>query len=218
MPREGVARRAIPAFLLRETRGAARKTLGKPSASSHLTHHDQVRVGLHEAHEFESWFPSSDAFDEQRRRGFVTCPLCDSPKVEKQIMAPRVARTDRTPETPVPQPVAVLSEKEREMRAMVRASASTSPRTRRMWASASPTRPARSITGRRSTARSTARRTGEARALMEEDRGAAPARSSRTTGTDPVAVYFTSDTHFGDPRVLRIDKRPFNPSRSTMRR
>jgi calcineurin-like phosphoesterase family protein len=24
-----------------------------------------------------------------------------------------------------------------------------------------------------------------------------------------VAVYFTSDTHFGDPRVLRIDKRPF---------
>jgi calcineurin-like phosphoesterase family protein len=24
-----------------------------------------------------------------------------------------------------------------------------------------------------------------------------------------VAIYFTSDTHFGDPRVLRIDKRPF---------
>jgi calcineurin-like phosphoesterase family protein len=24
-----------------------------------------------------------------------------------------------------------------------------------------------------------------------------------------LAVYFTSDTHFGDPRVLRIDKRPF---------
>jgi len=24
-----------------------------------------------------------------------------------------------------------------------------------------------------------------------------------------VSVYFTSDTHFGDPRVLRIDKRPF---------
>jgi calcineurin-like phosphoesterase family protein len=24
-----------------------------------------------------------------------------------------------------------------------------------------------------------------------------------------VAVLFTSDTHFGDPRVLRIDKRPF---------
>lgn len=23
-------------------------------------------------------------------------------------------------------------------------------------------------------------------------------------------IYFTSDTHFGDPRVLRIDKRPFD--------
>ncbi|KPH04287.1 hydrolase (plasmid) [Rhizobium acidisoli] len=23
-------------------------------------------------------------------------------------------------------------------------------------------------------------------------------------------IYFTSDTHFGDPRVLRIDKRPFS--------
>jgi calcineurin-like phosphoesterase family protein len=22
-------------------------------------------------------------------------------------------------------------------------------------------------------------------------------------------IYFTSDTHFGDPRVLRIDRRPF---------
>ncbi|GEP10670.1 metallophosphoesterase family protein [Methylobacterium gnaphalii] len=25
-----------------------------------------------------------------------------------------------------------------------------------------------------------------------------------------MAVYFTSDTHFGDPRILRIDRRPFN--------
>ncbi|GLS45790.1 metallophosphoesterase family protein [Methylobacterium brachythecii] len=24
-----------------------------------------------------------------------------------------------------------------------------------------------------------------------------------------MAVYFTSDTHFGDPRILRIDRRPF---------
>jgi calcineurin-like phosphoesterase family protein len=26
-----------------------------------------------------------------------------------------------------------------------------------------------------------------------------------------MATFFTSDTHFGDPRVLRIDKRPFKP-------
>ncbi len=24
-----------------------------------------------------------------------------------------------------------------------------------------------------------------------------------------MTTYFTSDTHFGDPRVLRIDRRPF---------
>ncbi|HEV2604430.1 MAG TPA: DUF1178 family protein [Microvirga sp.] len=82
-----------------------------------------------QAHEFESWFPSSEAYESQRKRGFVTCPICDSPKVEKQIMAPRVARTDKgrpapMPEAPAPepaQPVAVLSEKERELRAMLRA-------------------------------------------------------------------------------------------------
>jgi hypothetical protein len=82
-----------------------------------------------QAHEFESWFPSSEAYESQRKRGFVTCPICDSPKVEKQIMAPRVARTDKgrpapMPEAPTPeptQPVAVLSEKEREIRAMLRA-------------------------------------------------------------------------------------------------
>lgn len=79
-------------------------------------------LACEQAHEFESWFPSSDAYETQRKRGFVTCPYCDSPKVEKQIMAPSVARTDKTPMVPAePQPVATISEKEREMRAMVRA-------------------------------------------------------------------------------------------------
>jgi hypothetical protein len=47
------------------------------------------------AHEFESWFPTSASFEEQARRGFVSCPVCDSSKVERAIMAPNVARTDR---------------------------------------------------------------------------------------------------------------------------
>ncbi|HEX8663875.1 MAG TPA: DUF1178 family protein [Beijerinckiaceae bacterium] len=96
-------------------------------------------------HEFESWFPSSDAYDAQKKRGLVECPVCGSAKVEKQIMAPRIARTDRgtdlgrtlevSPEpslpvpvpvpapaaSPAPQPVALFSEKERELRAMVKA-------------------------------------------------------------------------------------------------
>jgi hypothetical protein len=80
-------------------------------------------LACEQAHEFESWFPSSEAFETQRKRGFVTCPFCNSAKVEKQIMAPSVARTDKAPRTPVPgaQPVAVLSERERELRAALRA-------------------------------------------------------------------------------------------------
>ena len=80
-------------------------------------------LACEQAHEFESWFPSSDAFETQRKRGFVTCPYCDSSKVEKQIMAPSVARTDKVPSAPSPEPqsVAVLSDRERELRAALRA-------------------------------------------------------------------------------------------------
>ncbi|HEX2727455.1 MAG TPA: DUF1178 family protein [Beijerinckiaceae bacterium] len=84
-------------------------------------------------HDFESWFPNSAAYDAQAQRGFVTCPFCGSAKVEKQIMAPAVARKDKgsvapTPEVPAPPPVApppqqltLMSEPERELRAMVKA-------------------------------------------------------------------------------------------------
>ncbi|HST94494.1 MAG TPA: DUF1178 family protein [Microvirga sp.] len=79
-------------------------------------------LACEQAHEFESWFPSSDAFETQRQRGFVTCPYCNSAEVEKQIMAPRIARTDKAPEPDrQTQPVAAFSDKEREIRAMIRA-------------------------------------------------------------------------------------------------
>jgi hypothetical protein len=80
-------------------------------------------LACEQAHEFESWFPSSEAFEAQRKRGFVTCPYCNSAKVEKQIMAPSVARTDKVPPAQVPeaQPVAVLTDRERELRAALRA-------------------------------------------------------------------------------------------------
>jgi hypothetical protein len=80
-------------------------------------------LACEQAHEFESWFPSSEAYDTQRKRGFVTCPFCNSAKVEKQIMAPSVSRTDRAPAAPAPEPqaVALLSEKQKEIRALIRA-------------------------------------------------------------------------------------------------
>ena len=92
-------------------------------------------------HEFESWFPGSADYEAQLARSLVTCPFCDSAKVEKQIMAPSVARKDKASALPAPlppaaaeseaaappvpappaQPVAVFSEREREFRAMLKA-------------------------------------------------------------------------------------------------
>ena len=47
-----------------------------------------------DGHAFESWFANSAAFDKQKKRGLVSCPVCGSTKVDKAIMAPRLARTD----------------------------------------------------------------------------------------------------------------------------
>lgn len=43
------------------------------------------------AHVFEAWFDSGDAYDAQRDRGLVQCPLCDCAAIEKAVMAPAVA-------------------------------------------------------------------------------------------------------------------------------
>jgi hypothetical protein len=83
-------------------------------------------------HAFESWFRDNAAFDSQVKRGFVDCPVCGSIKIEKAIMAPHVARTDRpsraptveeTPATPAPAPMAAtnLTPEDRALRDMVRA-------------------------------------------------------------------------------------------------
>ncbi len=53
-------------------------------------------------HEFESWFASSAAFDKQARRGLVACPMCGSTKVEKALMTPRLARSDKVIDVPAP--------------------------------------------------------------------------------------------------------------------
>lgn len=52
-----------------------------------------IKFGLRceNKHRFEAWFASSDAFESQRKRGFVTCPDCGSSTVEKALMAPSVS-------------------------------------------------------------------------------------------------------------------------------
>jgi hypothetical protein len=80
-------------------------------------------------HAFESWFQNSAAYDTQVKGGLVTCPVCNSVKIEKTIMAPRVAgakkRSDAPPaelSSPAPPPeapaapVAMISPQEREFR------------------------------------------------------------------------------------------------------
>jgi len=41
-------------------------------------------------HEFDGWFPDSKSFDTQKKKGQLTCPVCDSGKVDKALMAPGV--------------------------------------------------------------------------------------------------------------------------------
>jgi hypothetical protein len=85
-------------------------------------------------HDFESWFADSAAYDKQAKRKLVTCPHCGSAKVEKAIMAPRLATSKKGAapiEAPPPEipasttaaaapagatPVAMISPQEREFR------------------------------------------------------------------------------------------------------
>ncbi|HEY4370524.1 MAG TPA: DUF1178 family protein [Burkholderiales bacterium] len=41
-------------------------------------------------HRFEGWFASGEDFDAQRGRGLLSCPLCGSSEVSKQLSAPRL--------------------------------------------------------------------------------------------------------------------------------
>ncbi|MGB3866605.1 MAG: DUF1178 family protein [Xanthobacteraceae bacterium] len=79
-------------------------------------------------HGFESWFQSSSAYDSQRKRKLVACPSCGSVKIEKALMAPRLAGTrkrgravapaEATPkETAAP---ALMMTQEQELRAKLK--------------------------------------------------------------------------------------------------
>jgi hypothetical protein len=88
-------------------------------------------LACEKGHAFESWFQSSAAYDKQVKRGLVTCPVCNSAKVEKAIMAPQLSGTKKrgeaspqqvsssapaTPPPEAPAPVAMVSPQERELR------------------------------------------------------------------------------------------------------
>ena len=48
------------------------------------------------SHKFDGWFANAAAYDAQKLRGLVTCPICLTTTVDKAIMAPAVNRTDNS--------------------------------------------------------------------------------------------------------------------------
>ena len=54
-----------------------------------------------DGHEFDGWFSNSAAFDDQSRRGLVSCIHCGSTRIEKQLMAPGIpVNSNRRTEAP----------------------------------------------------------------------------------------------------------------------
>lgn len=53
-------------------------------------------------HVFEAWFASSDAYEDQRSRKLLACPICGSDDVSKALMTPNVgAKGNRQIAVPV---------------------------------------------------------------------------------------------------------------------
>ena len=41
-------------------------------------------------HQFEGWFRSSDDYEDQVKKGLISCPTCNNKKISKALMAPSV--------------------------------------------------------------------------------------------------------------------------------
>ncbi len=61
-----------------------------------------AELGCPLGHRFEGFFGSRDDFDDQRGRGLVRCPQCDSPEIERQLSAPRINLGAEAPAEPSP--------------------------------------------------------------------------------------------------------------------
>ena len=57
-------------------------------------------------HDFDGWFRDSAAYDEQAARGLVSCTVCGSAQVEKQLMAPGIPVKGNRKEDPAKKMVA----------------------------------------------------------------------------------------------------------------
>ena len=126
------------------------------------------------SHVFEAWFGSSGAYEDQRARGLLSCPVCGDAEIVKAVMAPNVspkgnsravAKTDETP-TPAAIKAAMKALAQAQAKALEKSEwvgAAFSERARAMHAGDVPATP---IHGQTSLA--------EAKSLIEEGVPVAP--------------------------------------------
>ena len=53
----------------------------------------KYNLKCHYDHEFESWFSSSDEFDNLKKKRLLECIYCSSTKISKSIMSPMVSNS-----------------------------------------------------------------------------------------------------------------------------
>ena len=56
-------------------------------------------------HGFEGWFDSSDAFERQKERGLLECPMCGIKTIVKRLSAPRLNLGAKAPTAPAAEAV-----------------------------------------------------------------------------------------------------------------
>jgi hypothetical protein len=124
-------------------------------------------------HRFESWFGSSSDYERLRGARMVSCAICGSGDVEKDLMAPQIATS---PERPLSGPASAAEQAVAELRRRVEAQSEDVGRNfaaeaRRIHDGEAPARP---IIGEA--------RPAEARALVEDGIPVAPLPWSRKQG------------------------------------
>lgn len=126
------------------------------------------------AHTFDSWFGSSADFDRLLAAGHVSCAICGSPSVTKELMAPAVstagpaAQSTAVPERPLSAPASPAEQAVAELRRKIEAQAENVGRNfaseaRRIHSGEAPQRP---IIGEA--------RPSDAKALLDEGIPVAP--------------------------------------------
>ncbi len=129
-----------------------------------------------QGHRFDSWFASGGDFDRLRQAAMLSCAVCGTDEVEKDLMAPQVAtgatpvapERPEAPAAPLSAPASPAEQALRELRARIEAASDNVGRdfareARRIHAGEAPERP---IIGEA--------RVTDARALLEDGIPVAP--------------------------------------------